>query len=271
MTSASTRAAAAPFAEQRLGAALLGALGVLGALAIWQLVPAVGLVPEEDIPPASAVLGELVSQASGGAFWSAVGKTLAGAGLGLLIAVVAGVAIGTLMATNRVVWHALRPTVEFLRPVPGVALIPVAILVFGASMSSDVFLVAFGCVWPMIVQTIYGIRSLDDVARQTARAYRLTLADRLRFVTLPSAMPYIATGLRIASAIALVIAVTAEIVATNPGLGREIMLAQSAGLSEKMYAYIVAAGILGVLVHLVFSGLERRFLHWHQSQRGGQG
>lgn len=253
----------------RSGSLLLGSAGVLLALLLWQLAPALGLVDGDNLPGAVPVLSELFSLTGTSAFWSAVGSTLAGAGLGLLIAVAAGVALGVLMGSNDVAWHALRPTVEFLRPVPGVALIPVAILVFGPSMSSDVFLVAFGCVWVLLVQTLYGVREVDEVALQTARSYGLTRTQRIRFVQLPSSLPYIATGLRIASAIALIVAVTAELVAGNAGLGKSIALAQSVGQTEEMYALIVAAGILGIAVHVVFGGLEKRFLHWHQSQRVG--
>lgn len=253
----------------RFGALLLGSFGVLCALTLWQLAPTLGLVDGDNLPGAVPVLGELFSLAGTSAFWDAVASTLAGAGVGLAIAVVLGVWFGVLMGSNKVAWHALRPTVEFLRPVPGVALIPVAILLFGPSMKSDVLLVAFGCVWVMLVQTLYGVRAVDEVALQTARSYGLTRADRIRFVQLPSALPYIATGLRIASAIALIVAVTAELVAGNNGLGKSISLAQSVGQTEEMYALIVASGILGIAVHLLFGGLEKRFLHWHQSQRVG--
>jgi ABC-type nitrate/sulfonate/bicarbonate transport system permease component len=253
----------------RAGSLLLGGVGVLLALALWQVAPAIGLVPGDDIPPAGDVLSKLVELLGTSGFWSATGATLAGAGIGLAIAVVAGVALGVLMGSSKVAWHALRPTVEFLRPVPGVALIPVAILVFGPSLEGDVLLVAFGCLWPMLVQTLYGVRAVDEVALATARSYGLNGWERVRFVQLPSALPYIATGLRISSAIALIVAVTAELVAGNTGLGDSIALAQSAGQTEEMYALIVTAGILGVIVHVVFAAFERRLLHWHQSQRAG--
>lgn len=255
----------------RAGSLLLGGVGVLLALVAWQLAPAIGLVPSDEVPPAGDVLSALGDLLGTSEFWRAVGATLAGAGIGLAIAVVAGVALGILMGSSRVAWHALRPTVEFLRPVPGVALIPVAILVFGPSLEGDVLLVAFGCLWPMLVQTLYGVRAVDDVALATARSYGLSRVQRVRWVQLPSALPYIATGLRISSAIALIVAVTAELVAGNTGLGESISLAQSAGQTEDMYALIVTAGILGVLVHVVFAALERRLLHWHQSQRAGAG
>jgi len=255
----------------RSGSLLLGGVGVLLALAAWEAAPAVGLVPGDEVPPATEVLSTLVDLLGTDGFWRAVGATLAGAGIGLAIAVVAGVALGVLMGSSRVVWHALRPTVEFLRPVPGVALIPVAILVFGPSLEGDVMLVAFGCLWPMLIQTLYGVRAVDEVALATARSYGLTRIQRVRWVQLPSALPYIATGLRISSAIALIVAVTAELVAGNTGLGESISLAQSAGQTAEMYALIVTAGILGMLVHVVFSALERRLLHWHRSQRAGRG
>jgi len=246
---------------------VLGVVGVLLALAVWQALPAIGLLPEGDVPGALAVLGALVSLLDSGEFWNAVWATLAGAGLGFLIAVVAGVAIGTLMGAVDLIGSALGPAVEFLRPVPGVALIPVAILIFGPGLSSDVALVVFGCVWVVIVQTIYGVRAVEQVAIQTATSFRMSHLNRIRYVQIPSALPFIATGMRIASGIALIVAVTSELVAGNDGLGSSIALAQSSGRTEDMYAYIVTAGLLGILAHFAFGGVERRLLHWHQSQR----
>jgi ABC-type nitrate/sulfonate/bicarbonate transport system permease component len=260
---------AAPSGRRELGPVLLGSLGVLTALVSWQLVPVVGLASADELPGAVAVVGRLGELATTGPFWSAVGATLAGAGVGLLIAVGIGVTLGTLMGAIGLIRDALSPAVEFLRPVPGVALIPVVILMFGPGLTSDVVLVAFGCVWVILVQTLYGVRSVDDVALQTARSFRLGPWDRVRFVQVPSALPFIVTGLRIASGIALIVAVTAELIAGNTGLGDSISLAQSVARTTDMYAYIVAAGILGIVVHLAFTGVERRVLRWHQSQRAG--
>lgn len=251
------------------GRGVLGVVGVLLALAVWQALPALGLVPERALPGALAVLGALGTLLGNGEFWAAVWATLAGAGLGLLIAVVAGVLVGTLMGAVRLLGSAFTPAVEFLRPVPGVALIPVAILMFGPGLTSDVALVVFGCVWVVIVQTIYGIKAVEQVAIQTAKSFRMSHLNRIRYVQIPSALPFIATGVRIASAIALIIAVTAELVAGNDGLGSSIALAQSTGRTDDMYAYIVTAGLLGILAHFAFGSVERRLLHWHESQRAG--
>jgi ABC-type nitrate/sulfonate/bicarbonate transport system permease component len=169
------------------------------------------------------------------------------------------------------VWRALRPSIEFLRPVPGVALIPVAILLWGQSTQSDVALVAFGTTWLMLVQTIYGARATDELTLQTARSFGVGPLGRLRWVLLPSALPYIATGLRICSAAALIVAVTAELVIGTPGIGNLLGEAQRGVQYERMYALVLAAGLLGIAVHLLFASLERYFLKWHESQRRGVG
>jgi ABC-type nitrate/sulfonate/bicarbonate transport system permease component len=256
-------------ARTRRGRGALGLVGVVVALTIWQVLPTAGLVPGEHIPGAATVVVVLAGMLGTADFWVAVGATAAGAGVGLLLATVAGLALGVLMGSSPWADYALRPSVEFLRPVPGVALIPVAILLFGPSLASDVSLVAFGCVWVLLVQTLYGVGAVDPATVDSARSYGLTRSQRVWWVQLPSALPYVATGLRIASSIALIIAVTAELIGANTGLGRSIMLTQTGGQTAQMYALILATGVLGIGVHVAFSALERRFLHWHQSQRVG--
>lgn len=249
------------------GRMLLGSIGILVALLLWEGLVQGSVVPEEDIPAASTVIQTLAEMSVERSFWTAVGRTLLGAGIGLTIAVVIGIGLGLAMGSVHLIGRGLRPTVEFLRTVPGVALIPLSLLVFGQNMSSDVFLVAFGCVWPMLVQTIYGVQNVDDVSVQTARSFGISRLDRIRWVVVPATLPYVATGLRICASVALIIAVTAELVTGTPGLGSEILFFQGAGRVNEMYALILASGILGILIQSLFGLLERRVLHWHQSQR----
>lgn len=256
-----------PLHERRWGNFVLGAIGVVAALAFWEFVTRTGIVSAQDFPPATRVISELAGMLFTSELWRQIGNTLTGWGLGLGVAVLIGVPLGLAMGRSEVVWHALRPTVEFLRPVPGVALIPLAILLWGQTITSAVALVALGCVWHMLIQTMYGARSVDEVAIHTTKIFGLTRFDRIRFVIIPSSLPYIATGLRICSAIALMIAVTAELVIQTPGLGQQIFLAQSAGQVTVMYAYIFVAGLLGIAIHLAFTAMEKHFLRWHQSQR----
>jgi ABC-type nitrate/sulfonate/bicarbonate transport system permease component len=241
---------------------------VAALLVIWELVVVVGIVAETNIPPASAALSELVAQLGDGAFWSAVGSTLEGWAAGLGIAVALGVPLGLLIGSSRWAYRALRVPIEFLRPIPSVALIPLAVLIYGQGLQSKVFLAAFASFWPLLIQTIYGVQDVDPVATDTARSFGLGRAERMWRVTVPSAVPYIATGIRISSAVALILAVTAELVIGAAGLGREINVARSGGNLNVMYALIVATGLLGWLLNLATSAGERRVLHWHPSQRG---
>jgi ABC-type nitrate/sulfonate/bicarbonate transport system permease component len=237
-------------------------------LVLWELVVRVGIVAETNIPPASAALSELLNQFGDGAFWSAVGSTLEGWAAGLGIAIALGVPLGLLIGSSRWAYRGLRVPIEFLRPIPSVALIPLAVLIYGQGLQSKVFLAAFASFWPLLIQTIYGVQDVDPVATDTARSFGLGRLERMWRVTVPSAVPYIATGIRISSAVALILAVTAELVIGAAGLGREINVARSGGNLDVMYALIVATGLLGWLLNLATSAGERRVLHWHPSQRG---
>jgi ABC-type nitrate/sulfonate/bicarbonate transport system permease component len=243
-------------------------VAVLLLLALWEAVVRAGLIPETSIPPATSAIGELASQVSQAAMWKAVGNTLEGWVIGLGLAVLLGVPAGILIGSSRWAYRALRVPIEFLRPIPSVALIPLAVLVYGTGLQSKVFLATFASFWPMLIQTIYGVQDVDPVATDTARAFQLGRFERLWRITVPSAVPYIATGIRIASAVALILCVTAELVIGSAGLGREINSASSGGNVDLMYAMIIATGLLGWLLNIAATMVERRVLHWHPSQRG---
>ncbi|HYI37483.1 MAG TPA: ABC transporter permease [Thermoleophilaceae bacterium] len=247
--------------------ALLPWLAVLGALALFELAPRVGILPSDHFPPISDSISTLVEQLGQSTFWTAVGQTMQGWALGLGIAAALGVPLGIIIGSNRLLYRACRGLIEFLRPIPSVALIPLAILIYGTGMQSKVFLAAFASFWQVIVATLYGVQDVDPVATDTARSFGFSRVKRLFRVTLPSAVPYIATGLRIASAVSLILTVTAELVIGAPGLGRAINVARSGGNEELMYALILTTGILGLLLNMVFVRVEKRVLHWHPSHR----
>jgi ABC-type nitrate/sulfonate/bicarbonate transport system permease component len=194
-------------------------------------------------------------------------RTLQGWAIGLAIATALAIPLGLLIGFNPLLYHSVRPIVEFLRPVPSVALVPLAVLVYGSGLKSKIFLVAFASFWPLLIQTLYGTQDVDPVQLETARSYRIRRVDRLLRVTVPNAVPYIATGLRIASATALILAVTAELIIGSQGLGRSINVARSGGAVDLMYALIIATGLLGWFLNSAFAYVERRALHWHPSQR----
>jgi ABC-type nitrate/sulfonate/bicarbonate transport system permease component len=236
-------------------------------LGLWELIVRTGIISENNIPTMTATVGELFDQLTESGFWSAVGNTLEGWALGLGIAMALGIPLGVIVGSSRWVFRAFRVPIEFLRPIPSVALIPLAVLIYGTGLQSKVFLAAFASFWPLLIQTIYGVQDVDPVATDTARSFGLGRIARLWHITLPGAVPYIATGVRISSAVSLILVVTAELVIGSAGLGREINTARSGGNLEVMYALILATGLLGWILNIVTSTAERRVLRWHPSQR----
>jgi ABC-type nitrate/sulfonate/bicarbonate transport system permease component len=245
--------------------------GVGSVLALFELLSRTELISSRHFPPISDVAVALVDQLGQGAFWTAVWHTLEGWALGLGVAVAIAVPAGIVIGSTPLLYRALRGVIEFLRPIPSVALIPLAVLVWGSGLESKVFLAAFASTWPLLMQTLYGVQDVDPVATDTARSFGFSRPQRLLRVTLPSAVPYIATGVRISAAVALILAVTAELVIGAPGLGREINLARQGGAVDVLYALIAVTGLLGWALNAGLTRLERRVLHWHPSFRpGGQ-
>lgn len=249
---------------------LLPWASVTGVLALFELLPRIGVLPQDHFPPVSQTLFELVQQLIESNFWEAVLNTVEGWALGLGIAAVLAIPLGVVIGSSRLLYRAARGLIEFLRPIPSVALIPLAILIYGTGLESKVFLAAFAAFWQLLVATLYGVQDVDPVATDTARSFGFSRAQRLFRVTLPSAVPYIATGVRIASAVSLILTVTAELVIGAAGLGRAINVARSGGNEELMYALIIATGVLGLVLNAIFVRAERRVLHWHPSQRPGE-
>lgn len=246
----------------------LGAAGFAAFLALGEAVPRLGLVKEEYFPPTSRIADALGSELSDGAFWSALGDTLTGWALGLTLAVGAGIVAGVLITVVPHLREATASTIEFLRPIPSVALIPLAILLYGTALRSVLLLVVYAAFWQVLLQVLYGVQDVDPVAEETARSYGLGTWARVRHVLWPTALPYVMTGVRLAAAVALILAITAELVIGSPGLGTRIAVAQASQAVPDMYALIVVAGGLGLVINVGARAVERRALAWHQSVRG---
>ncbi|MGW1672215.1 ABC transporter permease [Streptomyces sp. NPDC002324] len=247
---------------------LLGAAGLTGFLALWEALPRLGIVEDEYLPPVSRVAGALAGELTDTAFWTALGDTVTGWAVGLLIAATAGILTGVVIAVVPYLREATSSTIEFLRPIPSVALIPLAVLLYGSELRSVLLLVVYASFWQILIQTLYGVQDVDPVAEETARSYGLGPWARVRHVLWPTALPYVMTGLRLAAAVALVLAVTAELVIGAPGLGQRISVAQTSQAVPEMYALVVVTGLLGLLVNAGARTVERRALAWHPSVRG---
>ncbi|MGW7298110.1 ABC transporter permease [Streptomyces sp. NPDC054829] len=247
---------------------LLGTAGLAAFLALGEAVPRLGLVKAEYFPPTSEIADTLATELADSAFWSALGDTLTGWALGLALAACAGIVAGVVISVVPYLREATASTIEFLRPIPSVALIPLAVLLYGTELRSVLLLVVYASFWQVLIQVLYGVQDVDPVADETARSYGLSTWARVRHVLWPTALPYVMTGVRLAAAVALILAITAELVIGAPGLGSRIAVAQTSQAVPEMYALIVVTGLLGLLINVGARTVERRALGWHQSVRG---
>lgn len=247
--------------------AMLPVLAVGTLVLALELATRLNLLPQRFFPPPSIMALGLVGLLGNGHFWLSLWDTLWSWAVSLGAAALLAIPLGIAMGTSSYVYSALRAVVEFLRPVPSVALIPAVILILGVGVESKIFLAAFAAFWPILIQTIYGVRDVEPIAVDTARAFGCGPLRRLAFVVLPAASPYVSTGLRIGSAVALIIVITMEIVVGIEGLGLMIVEARQGANLEVAYALILAAGLLGWGLNTGFAKAEARFLGWHPSHR----
>jgi ABC-type nitrate/sulfonate/bicarbonate transport system permease component len=254
-------------AAGRTGRTAIGAGTVLAVLAVWELLARTGSFPPGSIPPASSVLAEFVRQLGMAEFWQAVWNTVSVAMLGLLLIVLIASPLALVIGLVRSVQESTWFLLEFLKPIPPVALIPLGLLLWGPSPGMKLFLIVMGAIWPLLTQLIYGLKEINGVSADMAHSYRLGWWLTTSRLVVPSILPFALTGMRISASIAVVIAVVTEMIGGAPGLGQNIVVAQSAGALSEMYALILAAGLLGLLINAGFRGVQKPLLFWHPSIR----
>lgn len=188
---------------------------------------------------------------------------------GFLIASCLGIAIGTAIGLSVRLRQYLDPILQFLRAVPPPALIPVALLLFGLDDSGKVFLIVLGAIWPVVLSTEDGVRSVDSTLKDASVVYRLTPWKSLRTVILPSAAPQIFAGVRTCLSISLLLMVISEMVAATNGLGHYIIQSQRTLDISSMWSGMFVLGILGYLLTALFLVGQQRVLRWHPDFRSG--
>ena len=188
-------------------------------------------------------------------------------GLGYAIAVIAGVGVGLLLGLSPRSRRAAAPIIEFLRAIPPPALLPFAILVIGVGAGMKVFIIAFVCVWPILLNTLDGVGGVDPTLRDTTRVYGISNRDRVLRVMLPAAGPQIFAGMRTSLSLALILMVISEMVASTNGIGYFVLQSQRSFAIPEMWSGILLLGILGYLLNAVFVMIERRVLRWHRGAR----
>lgn len=186
---------------------------------------------------------------------------------GYALAAVAGVALGTVIGSYRRVRAVCEPVLEFLRAIPPPVLIPVIMLFAGIGDTMKVTVIASGCVWPVLLNTVEGVRAVDPVMLETARTYGISGPSRLRHLVLRAASPQIFAGLRQALSIGIILMVISEMFAASNGIGFTVVQFQRSFAVPDMWTGIIVLGLLGCLLSVVFQLVERRVLAWYHGLR----
>ncbi|WP_433512083.1 ABC transporter permease [Nonomuraea sp. CA-143628] len=248
---------------------LRGVVGAAGFLAVGELVIRFGLSRDLVFPPPSAILYEAVLLLADRDFLMGALATLTNWALGLLVAVAVAVPAGVLLGALTPMERALRPLLEFLRPIPSVAIIPLAILLIPGDELMKVSVIVYASVWPILINTLYGMHDVDPLAKESLRSFGFGRLAVLGRVSLPSAAPFVATGIRIAAGIALIIAVSAELLAGGvAGLGVFVVQAGSGNRTDLIMAATFWAGAFGLLANVVLQAAERRLFRWRLVRTG---
>jgi ABC-type nitrate/sulfonate/bicarbonate transport system permease component len=187
---------------------------------------------------------------------------------GYAIAVAAGVVLGTALGMSRWLRTAADPVIQFLRALPPPALIPFALLLFGAGDGAKVFIIALGTIWPILLNTIDGVRGVEAQQLEAARSYQIPPAARLARIILPAASPRIFAGMRTSLAIGIILMVVSEMVASDNGIGYFVLESQRSFAVPEMWSGIVLLGLLGFAVNWLFLVVEARVLFWHRGLKG---
>lgn len=237
---------------------------VLVALAVlWEAAGRGAWVHKLLLPPFSAVLATLYDLVASGEILRHLAVSLWRAAAGYAAAAALGIALGVAMGYWRRAYEAAEITIELLRAIPPPAIIPLAMVFLGIGDALKVFVIFFACLFPILVNTIDGVRSADPVLIRTARTFGLPPIRVAWKVILPVAAPYIMTGLRIATAIALILTVISEMIGATSGIGYFILGSQRTLHITQMYAGIVVLALTGYAINSAFLALEGRVMAWH--------
>lgn len=253
-------------ARDRMTSAAGKLVALLVVCVVWHLF-VVGPGKASGIPTPFELIETGAEMVVTSQYWDAVGNTLVTALIGFALAVVIGVPLGLLNGTYRKVEQSTLFVIDFGRTIPGVAILPLVLLLFGGTRTMAVVLVIFSAVWPILVQSSYAAQQLSSQMKQVARAFRLSPATRIRDIYLPSAMPFLMTGLRISATISLLITISSEFLGGADGLGQRLYQTLTVDDTQRMFVYVFTAGLLGIGLNRLLVLAQSRVLWWHPSER----
>jgi ABC-type nitrate/sulfonate/bicarbonate transport system permease component len=254
----------------RLGGLVTKIGALAGALLVWHLVATTSLTEPGAVPSPIEVAGALLRLWGTPAYWTALGTTLQAWGIALAICSVVGIPVGLALGSSRVATGSTRWIIDFFRTIPTVALLPLLLLMFGATMRMKITMIVLAAIWPIIIQSLHSVSHIEPLLKWVVRVFRFSPVDRLRYLWVPSVSLMVSTGLRLAATMALLMAISAEYIGGAPGLGSELSQMQTTLQRPEVYAYTVTAGVLGVAINVIIGRVQRRVLKWHPSIREGR-
>ncbi len=261
----------APPPERSLLRALLmtlaPAIGVVGFLVLWQTTVRLLHIPRYELPAPWDILRHLASDP--GYYWTNGRRTAWEATLGFLLALVAGVGGGSLMAHSRFVDRAMQPLAVLVQVTPIIAYAPAIVIWLGFGLEPILFLTSLVCVVPFLLNAVTGLRAVDANVLELARSVDASRREIFWRLRIPSALPYLFTAARISVGLALIGAVLGEFFGgVTKGLGYSVKLAQSRNLPLQLWGSVFVLALVGSLATVAIGALERVLLRWHASQRG---
>ncbi|HEV7977598.1 ABC transporter permease [Amycolatopsis sp.] len=238
--------------------------GLLGFFLLWEVVVRAGLVDKLFLPPPSDVLVRVVELLGDVSFLRDVIATVLAWAIAMGISVAIAIPAGLLLGSVPWLRDATRSVIEFLRPIPSVALIPLVLLLIGSGPEAKITLAVYAAVWPILFNTIYALSEIDPVLTETAKSYGTTKTRMLTSVALPHAAPFVFTGIRLSASIALILVVSTEFLAgAARGIGQFILEASSN--SSQLDAVLAGTVVAGIIGYVINEGLERtgrRLFRW---------
>jgi ABC-type nitrate/sulfonate/bicarbonate transport system permease component len=233
-------------------------------MAIWWLASHQQWVSKVFLPTPEATLDSLRLGLADGALQEQTLQTVARMIQGWLLACVAGVLLGALIGTSEAARAWLQPILEFIRPLPASAIMPLAISILGLGPNMVLAVVAFGAMWPVLLATLHGFAAVEPRLREVAAALQLPDSHFVYKMGLPSAMPDILAGMRLSLTVSLIVAVVGEMIASQLGLGQAILLAARSFRASDLFAGIILLGIIGFVANALLAGAEKRLLRWQR-------
>ena len=227
------------------------------ALLLWELASHTGAVDLEFLSRPSSILIAGISGLADGTFLHATWQTLEAALFGLSIALVVGVLIGIFLGLSRFSEMVSRPVVETLRSIPSIAFAPLSLLLFGFGLPMEGMIVAYACLWPILITTIAAVRNIEPRLIEISQALEMNAVQRVQKIIIPAVMSRVLVGLRTAIGFALVVAVTVEILINPRGLGYGLIISQQSLRVDVMYAYLLWLAILGLIVNALVRMADR--------------